>query len=312
MKSLQEMLSVNWRTYADWAKRRPGALKIADWLGRGRGRFRFMDRLAPVPPAPLRPDLTEWHDQELAAAWIGHATVLLRVGGLNILTDPVFARRVGVGLGVMTGGPTRHYEPALKLRELPKLDLILISHAHFDHLDRPTLSRLPKDVPVVAPNHTCDLIQDLGFRAVVEIGWGESVKINGVKITGCEVKHWGARTFYDDYRGYCGYMIDAGNRRVLFGADTAFGRHFEGLGKVDLACLGIGAYNPYVAAHATPEQALRMADDVHADFILPMHHSTFKLSYEPMHEPIERMMTAVGRDEQRIVVKDVGGQWALA
>jgi L-ascorbate metabolism protein UlaG (beta-lactamase superfamily) len=105
--------------------------------------------------------------------------------------------------------------------------------------------------------------------------------------------------------------LEAGKRQILFGADTAYGRHFQSVGKVDLACMGIGAYNPYQAAHATPEQALKMADDVGADFILPMHHSTFKLSYEPMGEPIERLMGAVGRDEGRVAVREVGGQWAL-
>lgn len=306
-----ERLAVNWKIYADWAKQKPVALKIADQLGRGRGRLRFLDRLAPVPPAPHQPDLTDWENKQLAAVWIGHATVLLRIGGMTILTDPVFSRKVGVGLGLMTGGPTRHYEPAIKIRNLPKLDLILISHAHFDHLDRPTLSRLPKDVPIVTAARTRDLIADLGFRAVVELSWNESVKINGLNITGREVKHWGARTFYDSHRGYGAYTIEADNKRILFGGDTAFGRHFESIGKVDLACLGIGAYNPYQAAHATPEQAMQMADDVRADFILPMHHSTFKLSYEPMHEPIDRMLTAAGASNHRIIVRDVGGQFSL-
>ncbi len=118
-------------------------LKIADQLGRSRGRLAVLDHLNLPPKSRLKPDLTRWEEHDLAAAWIGHATVLLRVGGMTILTDPVFSSRVGVGLGLMTVGPRRLVAPALKLRELPPIDLILISHAHFDHLDRPTLARLP-------------------------------------------------------------------------------------------------------------------------------------------------------------------------
>ena len=115
--------------------------------------------------------------------WIGHATVLLRVGDLTILTDPVLSNRVGVGLGLITGGPHRLIAPALSVRELPPIDLILVSHAHFDHLDRPTLCRLPKETPVITAHHTLDLIRDLGFRRIAELQWGESIEVSGVNIT---------------------------------------------------------------------------------------------------------------------------------
>jgi L-ascorbate metabolism protein UlaG (beta-lactamase superfamily) len=302
---------VSWRHYTDWAKRKPAALHFAAWLGRGRGRFRLLDKLASVAPSRLRPDLSNWENHDLAAAWVGHATILLRIGGLTVLTDPVFSSRVGVGLGLMTGGPLRHVAPALNLRDLPKLDLILVSHAHFDHLDRPTLSRLPKSIPVITAHHNHDLIRDLGYTTVTELQWGEHLDFNGLRVTAREVKHWGARTFYDSHRGYCAFLLEAASRRVLYGADTAYGEHFRGIGAVDLACLGIGAYDPYVAAHATPEQAVAMADHVRADHVLPMHHSTFRLSHEPMHEPMERVLAAAGRSQDRIVVREIGGQWSL-
>src|SRR5437763_12768849 len=106
-------------------------LRLADSLGRGRGRTRWFDHLNAPPPAALRPDLRTWHDQPLAATWLGHATVLLRVGGLTILTDPVMGNRVGIGLGLVTGGPRRHVAPALPVRDLPPIDVLLISHAHY-------------------------------------------------------------------------------------------------------------------------------------------------------------------------------------
>src|SRR5262245_2517749 len=142
-------MAKTWREITDWAKRKHYMLRLADALGRGRGRLRLFDDVNPPARASLVPDLHDWHKRDLAATWIGHATVLLRIGGMNILTDPVMSSRVGVGMGLMTMGPRRLVAPALAIRQLPRLDLILISHAHFDHLDRPTLSRLPKNIPVI-------------------------------------------------------------------------------------------------------------------------------------------------------------------
>ena len=301
----------DWRACANWAKRRPLTLKLADRLGRSRGRLRLLDGLRPPAAARLKPDLSNWEKHDLAAVWIGHATVLLRINGTTILTDPVLSNRIGVGLGLFTGGPQRLVAPALTVRELPKIDLILISHAHFDHLDRPTLVKLPKRTPVVTAHQTQDLVRDLGFRRVTELHWGDRLELdNGLSLTAREVAHWGARTFYDMHRGFNAYLIESAKRRVLYGGDTAYFDGFADIGKVDLAIFGIGAYDPYIAAHATPEQAWAMADDVRAERILPMHHSTFRLSHEPVGEPIERMLTAAGRDAGRVVVREVGGQWA--
>jgi len=299
-----------WKRYANWAKHRPLTLRLADRLGRSRGRLRLLDGLNPPKGARFKPDLSGWEDYELAAAWIGHATVLLRINGTTILTDPVLSNRVGVGLGLFTGGPRRLVAPALTARELPKIDLILISHAHFDHLDRPTLARLPKRTPVVTAHHTKDLVLDLGFRRVDELRWGETLELpNGLRLTAREVDHWGARTFFDKHRGFNAYLIESGKRRVLYGGDTAYYEGFKDIGRVDLAIFGIGAYDPYVAAHATPEQAWQMANHVRAERVLPMHHSTFRLSYEPVAEPMERMLTAAGGDAGRVCVREIGGMW---
>ncbi len=297
---------MSWRSFTDWAKLRPGALRVADFLGRGRGRLRVLDHVS-APPAPrLKPDLSNWGKQPLAAAWLGHATVLLRMDGATILTDPVLSNRVGLGLGLMTGGPRRLLAPALTVRELPDIDLLLISHAHFDHLDRPTLVRLPKTIPVVTAHQTGDLIRDLGFRNVTELNWGQTANIAGVTVTAREVRHWGARTFYDRHRGFNAYFLESNNHRVLYGGDTAYHEYFRDLKNVDLAVMGIGAYDPYIAAHATPEQAAEMAGHCGAAAILPMHHSTFRLSHEPMDEPIQRMIAAAG---DRVVIREVGQVW---
>jgi L-ascorbate metabolism protein UlaG (beta-lactamase superfamily) len=301
---------LSWRNITDWVKRRKPLLHLADFMGRGRGRTRWLDHLIAPPPAPLTPDLTHWQDQSLAAAWLGHATVLLRVGDMTILTDPVLCNRVGIGLGLITGGPRRHVAPALGVRELPPIDLMLISHAHYDHLDRPTLVRLDKNIPVITAGGTFDLIRDLGYRRVAELRWGESTSLAGVKVTAQKVAHWGARTFFDSHRGFNAYLIEANQKRILYGGDTAYQDYFRQVGKVDLAVLGIGGYDPYLASHATPEQAWDMANHLNADHLLPMHHSTFRLSHEPTREPIERLMTAAGKDADRVILTQVGGQWS--
>jgi L-ascorbate metabolism protein UlaG (beta-lactamase superfamily) len=301
---------LSWRTTTDSLKKRPLALRLAAALGHGRGGMRWLDEMNPPPRAPLVPDLRRWEDRELSAVWIGHTTVLLRLAGMTILTDPVFSNRIGLGLWLTTAGPRRHIAAALSPSKLPKLDLILISHAHFDHLDRQSLAMLDKRTPVVTAKETRDLIWDLGFRNLTELNWEQSAQFNGLSITAREVTHWGARTFYDQYRGYNGYLLQSARKRVLFGGDTAYHERFKDIGRVDLAILGIGAYDPYIRAHATPEQAWEMANQVRADVVLPVHHSTFRLSHEPMNEPIERIMTAAGKGGERIPIQQVGGMWA--
>jgi L-ascorbate metabolism protein UlaG (beta-lactamase superfamily) len=307
----------SWRTLADWAKRRPLVLRAADRLGRGCGRLRVLDHLAPPPPAPVRPDLAGWARRSLSAVWIGHATVLLRIGGMTVLTDPVFSDRIGLGLGLMTVGPRRRFAPAIPLRALPPIDLVLVSHAHFDHLDRPTLGRLNKSIPVVTAEHNSDLVRDLGFADVRELKLpaessaraGEHCTFGRVKITARRVPHWGPRVFHDVHRGYCGFLIESDAHRVLFSGDSAGGDHFDDLSEIDLAILGIGGYDPYLAAHATPEQAWQMASRMRAKALLPIHHGTFRLSHEPAAEPLHRLLRAAGGDAGRVVIRRVGETW---
>jgi L-ascorbate metabolism protein UlaG (beta-lactamase superfamily) len=211
----------------------------------------------------------------------------------------------------MTGGPRRLIAPAVQISELPPIDLILISHAHFDHLDRPSLNRLPKRIPVITAHHTQDLIRDLGFRSVTELQWGQQTRIGDLAITACPANHWGARTIYDNYRGFNAYVLDSGRHRILYGGDSAYHEQLKDVSKVDVAVLGIGAYDPWIHSHANPEQAWEMAGHVRADFIVPMHHSTCGLSQEPTGEPMERLLEAAGSNQDRVVVREVGMQWAL-
>src|SRR5258708_1306686 len=198
-------------------------------------------RKRPVEPAPCTPSPHLWPDTGLHAAWLGHATVLLKLDGLTILTDPILSRSCGIRVGPVTLGMKRLVAPALDFKQLPKIDLILLSHAHFDHFDLPTLRRLEnRGTTVITATSTSDLLRVNRYKTGVELGWGERASVGPVEVTGLEVRHWGARMRTDTHRGYNAYLIEAGGRRIVFGGDTAFTRAFRAVPGVDLAILPIG------------------------------------------------------------------------
>ena len=273
------------------------------------------DRRRPIAPSPRIPRVAAWSSNGVHAAWIGHSTVLIRIDGFTILTDPVFSARIGIKMGPVTLGVKRLVEPALSLEELPAPDLILLSHAHMDHLDRPSLRRLENSgATVITAAGTSDLLRPKRYRAVHELRWDESHQVGPVRIRAFEVRHWGARTHTDVHRGYNGYLIESGRHRIVFGGDTAYTdlfRRIRSSKPVDLAIMPIGAYDPWIRAHCNPEQALAMANDAGAEFVLPVHHGTFKLSDEPYTEPMERLLAASGASEDRIAVREIGEEFHL-
>lgn len=264
----------------------------------------------PVAPAPKRPEPAAWPADRLTAAWLGHATVLLDLWGTRVLTDPVLEQRIGIGRGPAKLGPRRLIHPALRPRELGRLDLLLLSHAHMDHTDLGTLRSLPRDVPVVVHRGNRDLVRR--FRRVYEVDWGDTVAVDGVEVESVEVRHWGARMVTDRHRRYGGFLLRKQGRHVLFAGDTAYTEAFRRLadrGPIDLGILPIGAYDPWIANHATPEQAWRMFRDSGAAYLLPIHHSTFRLSREPVDEPVRRLLEAAGAERGRVVLTEVGATW---
>jgi len=252
----------------------------------------------------------------LHAAWLGHSTVLLKIDGFTILTDPILGARCGVRMGPVTVGLRRLVAPALNRAQLPHVDLILLSHAHFDHFDLATLRSLERaGTAVVTAKYTSDLLRVRRYQSVTEVGWGERIRVGPLSITGIPVKHWGARLRSDVHRGYNGYLIESGRRRVVFGGDTAFTDAFKSVRAkkpVDLAILPVGAYNPWIYAHCNPEQAWRMGVDCGAEHLLPVHHQTFRLSREPYLEPVERFLAAAGSRSDRVIATRVGHEWSLA
>jgi L-ascorbate metabolism protein UlaG (beta-lactamase superfamily) len=265
-----------------------------------------------ITPAPHRPDPARWPDDRLTASWLGHATVLLNFTGTWLVTDPVLERRIGLGRGFAKLGPRRLVQPALGKRELPPLDGVLLSHAHMDHTDLGTLRAIPPRTRVVVQSGNRDLVRR--FHAVDELAWGETTTIGGVEIESVETRHWGARMLTDRHRGWGGYLLRKDGRTVLFGGDTAYTDVFTALrerGPVDLAILPIGAYDPWVTSHASPEETWRMFRALGAEYLLPIHHSTFRLSREPMDEPVRRLLSATGEERWRVVMTEVGQTWAL-
>src|SRR5437868_5874802 len=193
--------------------------RVRRWLGH-LWREWTVESWRPITPAFAKPEPLKWNDAEVTAAWIGHATVLINFFGINILTDPVLFSRIGIRLPGFTIGPKRLIAPALQFHELPRIDLILLSHAHFDHFDLRTLNRFDKKNCVITAPHTAELLKWTRLREITELHWGNQKSLTtaagAITISAFQVKHWGARTQRDTYRGYNGYLIERDGRRILF------------------------------------------------------------------------------------------------
>ena len=291
--------------------------RLRRWLGHLWREWTIESR-PPIAPAFAKPEPSKWSDAQITTSWLGHATVLINFFGITILTDPTLFPRVGIRLPGFTIGPKRLIAPALGFDELPKIDIILLSHAHFDHFDLQTLRRFDEHTRVISAAHTRDLLRWTRLRDITELHWNEqkSIETSGGKINifAFSVKHWGARKQRDTYRGYNGYVLERNGRRILFAGDTALTNSFAKLrerGRIDLAIMSIAAYNPWIRSHCTPEQAIDMANAAGAQFIMPVHHQTFRLSFEPLREPIERFEAALHKSPERIALRQIGETFVL-
>jgi L-ascorbate metabolism protein UlaG (beta-lactamase superfamily) len=235
--------------------------------------------------------------EELGITFIGHSSFFIQIGGRRVLIDPVFAERL-IAL-------RRLRRPGVKIKDLPAIDMVLLSHAHMDHLNRPSLRRIVAHnnkvsgrAPIaVVPWGVEDLVSDLGFARVVTLEWWQTKSIGGLELTMTPCKHWGARFFKDTHRGFGGYVIRGGGHALYHSGDTAYFDGFTHIGKrlkPEVALLPIGAYRPdsYRGVHTCPEEALQAFLDLGARRMIPMHYGTFRLSQEPMEEPVERLMAA--------------------
>lgn len=260
----------------------------------GRGRF-------PVAsPAILYP---RGRETDYSATWIGHSTVLLQCGGLNLLTDPVFSQRASP---LQWLGPRRVMDPALSINALPPLDIVLLSHNHYDHLDRPGVKRIARahpDARWIVPLGLGAYIRGWGARDIVELDWWQETVINGLRVTATPARHFSGRRLRDRNKSlWCGFALELEGTRAYFAGDTAYHPDFGEIGArcgpFDFVMIPIGAYDPrwfMRRVHVDPEEAVQIYADLvapHAGQPIPLmlgiHWGTFRLTDEPMDEPPRR------------------------
>jgi L-ascorbate metabolism protein UlaG (beta-lactamase superfamily) len=254
-----------------------------------------------------RPDPNDWKNDEINIAWIGHSTILMNLFGTIIVTDPVLFEKIGLDIFGITIGQSRYSEPALEIGKFPCPDLILLSHAHFDHMDYKTLSSFtdmyPGKINCITAFNTSDVIADLNWKSLKELDWNEEYFLNDVKFSAIEVKHFGwrypferdrSRGYFKNGRSFNAYLIEKKGEKVLFGGDTAMTNKFIPFGGIDIAIMPIGAYNPWKSNHCNPEEALKMAaNDLKAKVFIPIHCHTFRQGLEPIDEPLKWLGNSV-------------------
>ena len=245
---------------------------------------------------PRRPVFPKLKHGQVAVTWIGHASFLIQFSDLNVLVDPNFANWLFLLKRIKRAG--------LRLQDLPKIDLVLLTHAHFDHFHKPTLRKLPQPKIGIMPRGVGELARNLGFSRVIELAWWESFSQGDWKVTFTPSKHWGARTLRDAHRGYGGFVLEHQGRKIYHAGDSAYFDGFAEIGKKlrpEIALLPIGAYHPesFRSVHMGPDEAVRAFKDLRAKILVPMHYGAFKLSFEAMDEPPRLLREIVAQQKLR-------------
>jgi L-ascorbate metabolism protein UlaG (beta-lactamase superfamily) len=240
--------------------------------------------------APIFPRLGKG---DFAITWIGHASFLLQTPKHNILIDPNWANWMSVIRRLRHAG--------MAIEHLPEIDLVLITHAHFDHLNRRSLRKVASRQPIIVPEGVGSLVHNLGFDAVHEMGWWDTWEFKKLKIIFTPAKHWGARLLIDRHRKCGGYIIEYDGRRIYHCGDSTYFDGFKEIGKryaPEIALMPIGAYQPPSGRdhHIGPEQAIKAFLELKSQIFIPMHFGTYRLSFEPMAEPPQRLMKAALRE----------------
>ena len=260
-------------------------------------------------------------NQKAVLTFIGHASFLIQVPGVNILTDPIFSERASP---VRFAGPKRVRNPGIEIQDLPKIDVVLVSHNHYDHLDIESLKTLHKisNPLIVVPLGDKDLLEKAGIGNVLELDWWQNVHIKDVKLTFTPSHHWSARSLFDKCESLWGaFFITTPKAKIYFGGDTGYDTHFlqtkEKLGVPDIALIPIGAYEPrwfMKSHHLNPEEAVRAHKDLESKLSFGMHMMTFQLSDESYEAPVEELEKAKIKfqiEPQKFQILDVGESFTL-
>ncbi|HVE78632.1 MAG TPA: MBL fold metallo-hydrolase [Gemmatimonadaceae bacterium] len=290
-KSLGDLL--RWRL----ATAREGRGAWPEWIDAAAG---------PRPPAHVAGSVVR-------ATLVNHATLLLQLDGVNVLTDPVWSDRVGP---VSWLGPRRVRAPGLRFDDLPPIDVVVISHNHYDHMDVATLRRL---VAAHRPRILAGLgnrryLEARGVTGVEDVDWGDTAVVRGVTVTAVPLRHWSARARTDRrHTLWAGYVVTGPSGRVYFGGDTGYGGHFAEararFGPFDLALLPIGAFAPRWFMgdnHMSPREAVRAAGELGARVVVPMHYGTFPLGSDGEGEALDSLRAALGEARGRVVIAEHG------
>lgn len=280
-------------------------------LGWRKRNIRFInDVLIPHLLTPRLPSgesfaLPNLETNQIGVTWLGHAGFFVQIGGQNILVDPNWA---------LWHGPIKRVShPSLIAADLPYIDLVLITHAHFDHLHLPSLRSIAAGQPIIVPKGVGSIVKKCAFSEVIELDRWQKAQFRDLEITLTPAKHWGARMIHDTYRQFGGYLIRGGDRTVYHCGDSSLFDGFREIGQraqIDVALMPIGAYQPPSGrpVHMNPEEALDAFEMLAARHMIPMHYGTFPLSGEPIHEPAERLVraTAARQLEDRVLLLPEG------
>jgi N-acyl-phosphatidylethanolamine-hydrolysing phospholipase D len=253
--------------------------------------------------------------------WLGHASFLLMGSGLRILIDPVFSDYCAP-FPFHFPGLKRRVPPPLALRDLPPIDLILLTHSHYDHCDLPTLRHFPRNTRIIVAEGHRSWLMERGFSNVIELPWWSSIKEGEIAITATPAQHFTARGFNDRNRGHwCGWCIEGGGKRLWHAGDSGYCAVFceigERLGPFDLSMIPIGAYAPrwfMKPMHMNPEEAVQAFLDTRSKQAMAMHWGTFALTDEPLGEPpllLGESLKRCGIPQEKFLVAAVGDNWKV-
>jgi len=281
-------------------------------VNRDRGAWRNWIESEPGPKPPERVG-----EGELRVTWVNHATVLVQLDGVNILTDPVYSYRVSP---VTWAGPRRHRDPGIRFEDLPPIDLVAVSHNHYDHMDVETLRRLvDRDHPVIAVGlGNSAFLEQRDLSGSRDLDWWESIEVRGVRVTSVPARHFSSRGPGDRDRNlWTGFVFSGEGGSVFFAGDTGYGAHFgeirSRLGPVDVALLPIGAFRPrwfMSPVHMDPSQAIQAHRDLGSTIAVPIHHGTFPLGDDGETEPLDVLREAIRESgEKGFVTLGMGETW---
>jgi L-ascorbate metabolism protein UlaG (beta-lactamase superfamily) len=273
---------------------------------------------APLPIDDPRPAWPHRPSSGFRVTWLGHSTVLLEIDGRRVLTDPVFGERASpVGFA----GPRRFHRVPARLDELPELDLVLLSHDHYDHLCRATMEALARQsVPIVTALGVGAHLERFGVAParITELDWGESATIDGVQVTATPAQHFSGRGMADRNQTLWASWVIAGERhKVFFSGDTGLSPVFQDIGRqhgpFDLVLLEVGAYHPaWGSIHLGPQNALAVFEMLGGGTLLPVHWGTFNLALHDWDEPAETLLALADESGARILTPRLGSAFEPA